>query len=118
MSFSEVLKETVDRVPGAVAALIVASDGIPVQEYAVEKLIDFNDLSAEASTLIKDIEMASEELKLGRAKEFALISDRCGIIMHRITSEYYYCVVIRPDGNYGKARFVIKTVIPRIEKEF
>ncbi len=118
MSFSEVLKETVERIPGAVAALIVASDGIPVEEYKVENLLDFNDLSAEASTFIKDVEVASEELRLGRAKEFSLISDRCGIIMHRITAEYYFCVVIKPDGNYGKARFVLKTVIPKIEKEF
>ncbi len=118
MSFSEVLKETVERIPGAVASLIVASDGIPVEEYKVENLLDFNDLSAEASTFIKDVELASEELRLGRAKEFSLIADRCGIIMHRITSEYYFCVVIRPDGNYGKARFVLKTVIPKIEKEF
>ncbi len=118
MSFSEALKETVERIPGAVAALIVASDGIPVEEYKRENLIDFNDLSAEASTFIRDVEMASEELRLGRAREFSLISERCGIIMHRITSEYYLCAVIRPDGNYGKARFVLKTIIPKIEKEF
>ena len=118
MTFSEVLKEAVDRVDGAVAAMIVASDGIPVEEYIVEKLIDFSALSAEASALIKDIEMASQDLQLGQTKEFALIADVCGIIMRRITQDYYLALVVKPDGNYGKARFVLRMAVPKIEKEF
>ncbi|RMG02862.1 MAG: hypothetical protein D6726_06715 [Nitrospirae bacterium] len=118
MSFSETLKEAVERVEGAVASIIIASDGIPVEEHVVEKLIDFSDLSAEASNLIRDIEMASEDLNLGTAREFALISERCGIFMRRITSEYYFALVLRPDGNFGKARFVLRLLVPKIEKEF
>ncbi len=118
MSFSEILKEAVGKVEGAVASIILASDGIPVEEYVKERLIDFNDLSAEASTLIKDIEMASKDLQLGEAREFALISDTCGIIMRKITDEYYLALVIKPEGNFGKARFVLRTTVPKIEKEF
>ncbi len=118
MSFSEALKEVVERVDGAVSCIILAADGIPVEEYTVENLIDFNDLSAEISTLIRDIEVASEDLKLGKAKEFAVIAEACGIITRKITDEYYITVVIRPDGNYGKARFVLRSVVPRIEEEF
>ncbi len=118
MNFSEALRETVDRVDGAVAAIILASDGIPVEEYVTERLIDFNTLSAEASALIKDIEMASRDLQLGKAKEFALISDVCGILMRRITDGYYLALVMKPESNYGKARFVLRTTVPKIEKEF
>jgi predicted regulator of Ras-like GTPase activity (Roadblock/LC7/MglB family) len=118
MSFLEVLKETVGKVDGAVSAMIICSDGISVQEYAVEKLIDLTGLSAEASSMIRDINLASDNLKLGEAKEFSIISDRCGIIMRRIKREYYLALVIKPEGNYGKGRFVLKTVIPRIEGEF
>ncbi len=32
MSFSEVLKETVGKVDGAVSAMIISSDGMPVTE--------------------------------------------------------------------------------------
>jgi len=49
MNFIEVLKDTVDKVDGAVSAMIIASDGIPVQEYVSEKLIDLTGLGAEAS---------------------------------------------------------------------
>src|SRR5512140_3771587 len=106
MNFSEILKETVDRVEGAVAAMIIASDGIPVEEYVSEKLIDLTGLGAEASAMIRDVSMAAENLGLGEAREFSIISDICGIIMRKINDEYYLALIIRPDGNYGKGRFV------------
>ena len=118
MSFLEVLKEAVDRVDGAVSAMIIDADGISVQEYAQEKLVDLTGLSAEASAMIKDINLAADNLGLGEAKEFSIISDTCGIIMRKINTGYYLALVIKPDGNYGKGRFVLKTTVPKIEGEF
>jgi predicted regulator of Ras-like GTPase activity (Roadblock/LC7/MglB family) len=118
MSFSEVLKETVEKVDGAVSAMIISTDGISVQEYASEKLVDLTGLSAEASAMIKDISMAADNLGLGEAKEFSIISDRCGIIMRKINTDYYLALVIKPEGNYGKGRFILRTAIPKLEEEF
>ena len=118
MSFLEVLKDTVDKVDGAVSAMIIASDGISVQEYTQEKLVDLTGLSAEASAMIRDIGLAADNLGLGEAREFSIISDRCGIIMRKINSDYYLALVIKPDGNYGKGRFILKTAVPKLEGEF
>lgn len=118
MSFSEILKDIVLRVDGAVSAMIIGSDGIPVEEYASEKLVNLEDLGAEASAMIKNINEAAETLGLGEAREFSIISDRCGIIMRKINQDYYLALVIQPDGNYGKGRFVMRTTISKIESEF
>jgi predicted regulator of Ras-like GTPase activity (Roadblock/LC7/MglB family) len=118
MNFIEVLKATVDKVDGAVSAMIIASDGIPVEQYASERIIDLTGLGAEASAMIRDIGFAADSLGLGEAREFSIISDRCGIIMRKINDEYYIALIIKPEGNYGKGRFVLKTTVPRIEGEF
>lgn len=118
MSFSETLKEAVTKVDGAVSAMIIGADGMPVEEYAVTKIISLDDLGAEASQMIKDINIAARNLGLGEAKEFSIISDLCGIIMRKINSEYYLALVIQPDGNYGKGRFVLKSLVPKIAAEF
>jgi predicted regulator of Ras-like GTPase activity (Roadblock/LC7/MglB family) len=118
MSFSEVLKNSVQKVEGAVSAMIVGIDGMPVEEYTEEKLISLDDLSAEAAQLMKNIEIAADDLGLGNAKEFSIVSDLCGIIMRRINTEYYVAMVIRPDGNYGKGRFILRSLVPRIKDEF
>jgi predicted regulator of Ras-like GTPase activity (Roadblock/LC7/MglB family) len=118
MNFSDALKETVEKVDGAVSAMIMASDGIPVQEYTAEKLIDLTGLGAEASAMIRDVGLAAENLGLGDAREFSIISDTCGIIMRKINDEYYLALVIKPEGNFGKGRFILKTAVPKIEGEF
>jgi predicted regulator of Ras-like GTPase activity (Roadblock/LC7/MglB family) len=118
MDFLEVLRETVDRVDGAVSAMIIASDGIAVQEYVSERLIDLTGLGAEASAMIRDIGSAAENLGLGDAREFSIISDTCGIIMRKINSDYYMALVIKPDGNYGKGRYILKAAVPKVEGEF
>lgn len=118
MSFSSILKEVVEKVGGATAAVIIGSDGMPVEEYAVEKLLNLDDLGAESSAMIRDINLIAENLGLGDAQEFSIISDRCGIIMRKINPEYYLALVIHPDGNYGKGRYVLRTTVPRLKGEF
>ncbi len=118
MGFQDILKDAVERVDGAVSSMILGSDGILVEEYAVDKLISLEDLGAEASAMIKDINLAAKDLGLGTAREFSIISDACGIIMRRINAGYYMALVIRPEGNYGKGRFVLKTAVPKLEGEF
>jgi len=118
MNFSEVLKEAVENVDGAISAMIFASDGIPVDEYYTEKLIELADLGAEISQVIRDVENASRELRIGEAREFSIISDSCGIILRKISEGYYLVLVIKPEGNYGKGRFILKRTVPMIEKEF
>ncbi|OGW38862.1 MAG: hypothetical protein A2Y97_12085 [Nitrospirae bacterium RBG_13_39_12] len=118
MSFSEVLKETVEKVDGAVSAMIIGKDGISVHEYSSENLIDLTGLSAEASAMIRDISLASDNLGLGDAREFSIISDTCGIIFRKINSDYYIALIIKPEGNYGKGRFILKNSVPKIAGEF
>jgi predicted regulator of Ras-like GTPase activity (Roadblock/LC7/MglB family) len=118
MSFSEVLKEAVDRVDGAVSAMIIGSDGMPVETHTTEEVLNTDDLSAESSQMIQDINVAAETLKIGDAQEFTVVSDICSIILRRVTEEYYLALVIKTGGNYGKGRFVLRTLVPRIEEEF
>jgi predicted regulator of Ras-like GTPase activity (Roadblock/LC7/MglB family) len=118
MSFSQILKEAVGRVDGAISALIIGIDGMPVEEYTVQKVLNLDDLSAESSQMMKDIANAARSLGLGEAVEFSIISDLCGIIMRKINDEYYLALIIRPEGNYGKGRFILRSLVPRLKEEF
>ncbi len=118
MSFSGILKEIVRKVDGAASAMIIGVDGMPIEEYTAESLLSLDDLGAEASQMIKDINNAALNLGIGEAREFSIISDRCGILMRGITPEYFLALILKPGGNYGKGRFVLRSCIPRIESEF
>jgi hypothetical protein len=38
--------------------------------------------------------------------------------MRKINAEYYLALVIKPEGNYGKGRFILRTAIPKLIGEF
>ena len=118
MSFAKVLKEAVDSVDGAFSAMILGIDGMPVESHTTEKVLSLEDLSAESSQMMRDISSAAKNLGIGEANEFSIISDTCGIIMRKITPEYYFALIIKPDGNYGKCRFILRTLVPKLIDEF
>ncbi len=118
MSFQEVLKDAVDRVQGALGGIIIASDGIPVDYYMKDTGVDPNDLSAEASSLFKNLNQTAEDLSLGSIQEVTFQTDRFVFVFRAITPEYFLAIVADRNTIIGKARFVLRTLAPRIEKEF
>lgn len=118
MSFAKTLRESVERVNGAISAMIIGIDGMPVESHTTEKMVNLEDLSAESSQLLRGIGQAAETLRIGDAKELAIVSDNCTIIFRKITHEYFYVLIIKPGGNIGKGRFILRSLIPQIEKDF
>lgn len=116
--FTEILKEAVENVEGVVGALIVGSDGITVEDYLLNSPVDSQSLGAEYSTVLKDVERASESLGLGTANEVSVVSEGCIIVMRRINREYFIALIMKPEGNFGKGRFILRKAVPKLEKEF
>ncbi len=118
MPFSDVLKEVVHGTEGALGALIVGLDGIPVEEYSVNNEIDLQSMTVEYSALLKEIERGSQAVQLGTTKEVTVIAEKAMIMLRRLTDEYFCVLIIKPDGNFGKGRFLLRMSAPRLLKEF
>ncbi len=118
MSFSEILKEVVNSTEGALGALIVGLDGIPVEEYAVNSDIDIQSMTVEFSSLLKEIEKGSQAAEMGSSREVTVIADKAIIMLRRLNEEYFIVLILRPEGNFGKGRFLLRVSAPRLLKEF
>ena len=118
MPFSDILKEVVHGTEGALGALIVGLDGIPVEEYTVNNDIDLQSMTVEYSALLKEIEKGSQAVQLGSTKEVTVIAEKAMIMLRRLTDEYFFVLIIKPDGNFGKGRFLLRMSAPRLLKEF
>lgn len=118
MPFGDILKAVVNGTEGAMGALIVGVDGIPVEEYAVTGDIDLQSMTVEYSTLLKEIEKGSQAAQLGTTKEVTVIADHAMIMLRRLNNEYFMVLIIRPDGNFGKGRFLLRMSVPKLLKEF
>ena len=118
MSFSEILKELVNSTEGALGALIVGLDGIPVEEYAVSSDIDIQSMTVEFSSLLKEIEKGSQSAEMGSTREVTVIADKAVIMLRRLNDEYFIVLILKPEGNFGKGRFLLRMSAPRLLKEF
>jgi predicted regulator of Ras-like GTPase activity (Roadblock/LC7/MglB family) len=118
MPFSEILKEVVNSTEGAIGALIVGLDGIPVEEYAVSSDMDIQSMTVEFSSLLREIEKGSQSAEMGSTREVTVIADKAMIMLRRLNEEYFFVLIIKPDGNFGKGRFLLRVLAPRLLKEF
>ncbi|OGW37598.1 MAG: hypothetical protein A2010_11280 [Nitrospirae bacterium GWD2_57_9] len=118
MPFSDILKEVVHGTEGALGALIVGLDGIPVEEYSVNKETDLQSMTVEFSSLLKEIEKGSQAAQLGTTREVTVIAEKAMIMLRRLNEEYFFVLIINPDGNFGKGRFLLRMSVPKLLKEF
>lgn len=118
MSFSQILKEVAQDVKGAKGAVVVGMDGIIVDEYTAEPGMDLQSISAEYGNILKEVQIASLSLQMGRTNEVSIITDSNDLIMRKINEDYFLALILSPDGNFGKGRFVVRRAVNLLAKEF
>ena len=108
--FKVILQEIVDNTEGAVAAVLMGFDGIAVDSYqAQDSRFDVEDVAMEYSVLLGQIKKAAEMLEIGTMREVAVQAEHMTIVIRLLSEEYFLAMVIKPQGNQGKARFLMRT---------
>jgi predicted regulator of Ras-like GTPase activity (Roadblock/LC7/MglB family) len=102
--FKDVLRGVHERVEGTLAVSLIGLDGIAV-ETVNEDNVPLDVLGAEFGSFVKSIRNANTELNTGDVLQFSLVTERYITFLSEVTPEYYILLVLRPDGNYGRARF-------------
>lgn len=102
--FRDVLTSLRERVEGALAASLIGLDGIAVETVG-DRDVPLDVLGAEFGSFVKSIRHSNTELDTGEVLQFSLVSEKYITFLSAVTSDYYILLVLRPDGNYGRARF-------------
>lgn len=102
--FRKTLASIRDRVDGALAISLIGLDGIAVESLN-ENRVPLDVLGAEFGGFIKSIKLSNTELNTGEVQQFSLTTERYLTFLSQVTPEYFILLVMRPDGNYGRARF-------------
>lgn len=119
MDFNKVVADMVGAVPGSLAAVIMASDGIAIAEHVdPSSTLDIQTLGVEYTSVLSEIKKATEVLEAGRLEELTVCSDTLTLIVRLITDEYFLAMALSPEGNYGKGRYMVRITAPRLVEEF
>lgn len=118
MSFREHLEQVCRNVDGAVACSLMGVDGIEVDTHVEDGGdLDVKSLLVEYSGVLRSAREAAEAHEAGGVAEIAIATDRLLALVRTVTPEYFMVVALAPDGNYGKARYLLRVTAPKLESE-
>jgi predicted regulator of Ras-like GTPase activity (Roadblock/LC7/MglB family) len=116
--FRDALRDIVDKTEGGVAGLIMDSEGIAVESYTRDDApFDITTIGIEFGVVLGSIKRAAESLEAGKAHEVAIGTDRVVTLIRTLGDTYFLAMAVRPDGNLGKGRYLMRTAAPKLIAE-
>ena len=113
--FREILQDLVEKTDGAVAGLLMASDGISIDQYSKgDGPFDIESVGMEYSVVLKGIQRAAEMLDTGTTDEVSVKSERLTTVVRLLSEEYFVALTLEPGGNIGKARYLLRVSAPKL----
>ena len=119
MSFLAHLEAVVNQVPGALACSVMGFDGIPVETHQSDDAaeLDLQTTWVEYANVLAQIRGTAEAMRTGAISELAVSSEKVVTLMRLVTPEYFLVLALRPEGNYGKGRYVLRVTAPKVKAE-
>jgi predicted regulator of Ras-like GTPase activity (Roadblock/LC7/MglB family) len=125
MSFEKVLQTIVDECGGGRSAALMGLDGIAISEARASEGVDADDplggdvtnAGIEFGRILGDMKKVSDSLGAGSVRESVLSLARSTLIFHFIAEDLVLVLALRPDGNLGKARYLIRRHLADIRAE-
>ena len=116
--FREPLKKVVDNVDGGIAGLVMGFDGIAVESYTRDgQQMDINTVGMEFSFILGQVRKAAEILDVGGVNELAIKAEKLTIVIRVLNKEYFLALALAPDGTFGKGRYLMRVVAPKLQQE-
>lgn len=114
MSFDAILRTIVEGCGGGLAAALLGNDGIPIDQVmspAAADVLGEDDVSAagvEFGRILDEIRKASDGLAGGAVAETVVSLARFVLVLRPVDDDTFLVVALSPDGNLGKARYLIR----------
>lgn len=117
--FAEILQDVLDRTPGAVAVTIMGFDGIPIdsREREGDEAQHHQTTIVELGPLATQLRRISAGMGTGEVQELSLRTGALTTVLRLLTEEYFVALSLRPGGNLGKGRFLLRVAQPRLRAE-
>lgn len=113
--FAETLRKVVDNVDGGIAAVVMGLDGIPVDTYARQNdRVDVTTVGMEFSFILTQVRKAGDSLQVGSLEELVVKAERLVLVCRMISPQYFVAVAVAPEGNFGKARYLMRVASPAL----
>ncbi|MAG29813.1 MAG: hypothetical protein CL908_02830 [Deltaproteobacteria bacterium] len=123
MSFESILQTIVNDCGGGWGAALMGLDGIAIEQVRATDEAgdpldgDVTSAGIEFGRIIGDMTKASDALGTGSLKEAVIALAQLTLIFHAVDEDLVLVLALRPDGNLGKARYLIRRSLTEIRAE-
>jgi predicted regulator of Ras-like GTPase activity (Roadblock/LC7/MglB family) len=122
MSFQPILRAIVEGASGAIGVALLGSDGIAIDQVmaandtgrALEE--DFGAAGVEFGRILDEIRKVSDAIGGGPLRETVVSLARFTLILHTVDEETFLVMALLPDGNLGKARYLLRRHLPSVRE--
>lgn len=122
MTFEAILQGIVDECGGGFSAALMGLDGIAVAQVTARSGRDREDplggdatfAGIEFGRILGDMSKASDALDAGPLRESVISLARVQLVFHTVEDDLFLVLALRPDGNLGKARYLVRRNLPAI----
>jgi predicted regulator of Ras-like GTPase activity (Roadblock/LC7/MglB family) len=123
MSFLPHLEAVVTQVDGAIACSVMGFDGIAVETHQSPALanhaadVDLQTAWIEYGNLLSQLKNQAESMKTGGVTELSVNTEKLITVMRLVTPEYFVVLGLKPTGNYGKGRYMLRLAAPKLKAD-
>jgi predicted regulator of Ras-like GTPase activity (Roadblock/LC7/MglB family) len=119
MSFREHLQDVCKCVDGALACSLMGLDGIEVETHVQAGVgdVDLKSLLVEYSGVFQSARTAADVHQAGGISEVSINTDKLVTVARLVSPDYFMVVALTPEGNYGKARYLLRITAPKVRSE-
>lgn len=125
MSFRSILQSVVDDCGGGLSVALMGLDGIPIEQVRATGDPDRTDplrgdvtsAGIEFGRIIGDMSKASSSLGTGGLEEAVVSLERVKLIFRSVEEDLILVLALRPDGNLGKARYLIRRCLVDLQAQ-
>jgi len=119
--FAELLDRVLHGTPGAVSVTLMGFDGIAIEtrERAPDASSEVNWSAAavELGAVASQLKRIAEGLGAGDVHEVSLQTGGLTTVLRPVTNEYFVALSMTPSASFGKGRYLLRVVGPRLASE-
>ena len=125
MTFERILQAIVDECGGGFSVALMGLDGIAITQVVASQGVASDDPLAGDVTLAgiefgriqADMTKASDALGTGQMRETIIALDSVTLLFQAVDEDLVVVLALHPDGNLGKARYLIRRSLVDLRAE-
>jgi len=123
MRFERILRGIVDECGGGFGAALIGNDGIPIVQVMSSRPApafgaeDMGAAGAEFGRILDEIRKVADTLDGGTLQEAVVSLTRFTLVLRGVDADTFVVLALAPDGNLGRARYLVRRHLLALREE-